>query len=129
MRPLSLALLLTLAMAPSAAGQTLVNSASVTKLTADAAVARSARNRSSARVQSRRRDSLWNGIAIGAALGVLATFTTAAEAPTDGKVLIIVGSALGGAWVDARLDVNSAPSPRSDRPVRPRLAAFYRVRF
>jgi hypothetical protein len=73
-----LALLLTLATAPAAVGQTLVNSASVTKLTADVAGDRTARHRSGARIQSRRTDTLWNGIAIGAALGVLAAFTTAA---------------------------------------------------
>lgn len=129
MRALTLALLLTLAIAPSAAGQTLVNSASVRKLTADVAADRALRVRSAAQVQPRRRDALWNGIAIGAALGALAAFTTAAEAPTDGKVLIVVGAALGGAWVDARLDINSTPPPRRDRPVRPALAACYSIRF
>lgn len=129
MRPLTLALLLTLTIAPRAAGQTLVNSASVRKLTADVAADRASRDRSAAQVQPRRRDALWNGIAIGAALGALAAFTTGAEAPTDGKVLIVAGAALAGAWVDARLDVNRTPSPRRHGPVRLGPAVSYRIRF
>src|SRR5689334_7389695 len=63
---------------------------------------------------ARRRDPLWNGILIGAALGVLAIYTTAAEAPPSGKATTVVLLAATGAFVDSRLSVTHAlPSPQA----------------
>lgn len=60
-----------------------------------------------------RRDSLWNGILIGAALGVVGILTTAAEAPASGKAAIVVMTAALGGYVDSRLQVTSPiPPPR-----------------
>lgn len=74
-----------------------------------------------------RRDSLWNGILIGAALGVVSLFTTAAEAPPSGKVAIVVMSAALGGYIDSRLEVKS-PYPVWGRS-GPRLAVLKAVRF
>jgi hypothetical protein len=76
-----------------------------------------------------RRDSLWNGILIGAALGVVGILTTAAEAPASGKVAIIVMSAALGGYVDSRLQVTSpVPPPRGAGGGR-RLVVAASVRF
>jgi len=64
----------------------------------------SSTGQSSSRTRDADRDSLWNGILIGAALGLVATQTTAAEAPTDGKVAVVALTALAGAWIDARFE-------------------------
>lgn len=59
----------------------------------------------------RARDSIWNGILIGAALGIVAIVTTAAEAPPSGKATTVVMIAALGGYVDSRLAVA--------RPFRP----------
>jgi hypothetical protein len=56
-----------------------------------------------------RHDSIWNGLLIGAAVGALAAFTTAREAPLDGKIAIILMTGGLGAWIDARHDRRHAP--------------------
>lgn len=55
------------------------------------------------------KDGLWNGILIGAAIGVLANFTTAAEAPPSGKVMVVITAAATGGWVDSRFEVTGQP--------------------
>jgi hypothetical protein len=73
-------------------------------------------------------DSLWNGILIGAALGVAAIFTTAAEAPPSGKVATVVMTAALGGYVDSRLAVTSPIGPGRERRGR-RLLFVKAVRF
>lgn len=85
-----------------------------------------AASQSSSRTRDDDRDSLWNGILIGAALGVVATQTTAAEAPTDGKVVVVALAALAGAWIDARLE---RVAGIGGRPGPVRLTVGGRVRF
>lgn len=76
-----------------------------------------------------RRDSIWNGLVIGAALGVLAIVTTAAEAPPSGKVTTVVMLAATGAIVDWRLSVtHGLPTPRPGAP-GPRLTLRRTLRF
>jgi hypothetical protein len=129
MRRFTYALLLIIATAPSAAGQTKLSSAPLTRLTAPVAIDRSAPARPVMKPSSGRRDALWNGIAIGAAVGVLAAFTSAAEAPADGKVAIIVGAAFVGGCIDARLDSNARPATRTPRPGRHLAVVSYSIRF
>lgn len=73
-------------------------------------------------------DPLWNGILIGAALGVVAIMTTAAEAPPSGKAATVVMIAALGGYVDSRLAVTSVVRPGAG--IRGwRIALFKSARF
>jgi len=51
------------------------------------------------------KDPIWNGVLIGAALGLVAIVTTAAEAPPSGKATTVVMIAALGGYIDSRLAV------------------------
>lgn len=73
-------------------------------------------------------DSIWNGVLIGAALGVVAILTTAAEAPPSGKAASVVMIAALGGYVDSRLAVTGAvrrgPEARGRRLVLSKSVRF-----
>ncbi len=76
-----------------------------------------------------RRDPLWNGLLIGAALGLLAIVTTAAEAPSSGKVTTVVMLAGTGAFIDWRMSIaHGLPTPAQGRR-NPRLVVRRALRF
>lgn len=74
------------------------------------------------------KDSLWNGILIGAAIGILANLTTAAEAPPSGKVMVVITAAATGGWVDSRFEITARPGWLNGRH-RSALGLGYRIRF
>jgi hypothetical protein len=128
MRPVALALLLVVMAGAPASAQVIGESSRLVTVAPERVTDPPAPGAAPS-AQAGRRDRLWNGIVIGAALGLLGVFTTAAEAPLDGKVVIVAGAALAGACVDARFDRAPRNAWNGGQPPPAGPAVRYTIRF